>query len=132
MSSRARSLRPPIEPTALQLPSDSRYTPDEVFTWIESHELLTGTRVLMAADLVLNPPSEGLLREVDTNGLASGNTLLEAVVHGLCEVIERDVRSQLDFTAAFGGAETPFPPVVKIEPSSWRTKRCSRTGSGST
>ncbi|HEX8705104.1 MAG TPA: YcaO-like family protein [Myxococcaceae bacterium] len=108
----------PINPMALQLPADSGYTPDGVFTWIDSHELLTSTRVLMAADLVLNPPAEGILKEVDTNGLASGNTVLEAVVHGLCEVIERDVQSQLDFTAAFGGAETSLPPIVKVEPAS--------------
>ncbi|PTL78105.1 YcaO-like family protein [Vitiosangium sp. GDMCC 1.1324] len=115
--SREKSARP-IDPTTLQLPTDSCYAPDGVFTWIQSHELLSDARVLMAADLVLNPPSEGVLREVDTNGLASGNTLLEAVVHGLCEVIERDIQSQLDFTAAFGDAETPLPPLVTVEPTS--------------
>src|SRR5690606_34557475 len=28
-----------------------------------------------------------------TNGLCSGNTLREATVHGVCEVVERDTRS---------------------------------------
>lgn len=31
--------------------------------------------------------------DVSSNGLASGNTLAEAVVHGLCEVIERDAEA---------------------------------------
>ncbi|WP_274565090.1 YcaO-like family protein [Streptomyces spiramyceticus] len=35
------------------------------------------------------------LPSASTNGLASGNTRAEAIVHGLCEVIERDVLSGL-------------------------------------
>jgi ribosomal protein S12 methylthiotransferase accessory factor len=46
-----------------------------------------------------------VLRHVDTNGLAAGSTLLEAVVHGLCEVIERDALSILSFRAAFGDVD---------------------------
>jgi ribosomal protein S12 methylthiotransferase accessory factor len=41
---------------------------------------------------------------VDTNGLASGNTLLEATVHALCEVIERDLISQVEFATLFADA----------------------------
>ncbi|NMO20534.1 YcaO-like family protein [Pyxidicoccus fallax] len=119
--SRARSARP-IDPVTLHLPPDTRYTPDETFTWVESHDLVSGDRVLMAADLALNPPSEGLLRDVDTNGLASGNTLLEAIVHGLCEVIERDVQSQLDFTTSFGDTGTPLPPLANVNPASLPTE----------
>ena len=40
--------------------------------------------------------------EASSNGLASGNTLLEATVHGLCEVIERDCLSRLDSGAPPG------------------------------
>lgn len=35
------------------------------------------------------PPGSGCFA-ASTNGLAAGNTLLEAVSHGLCEVVERD------------------------------------------
>lgn len=35
------------------------------------------------------------LPSASTNGLASGNTRAEAIAHGLCEVIERDVLSDL-------------------------------------
>jgi ribosomal protein S12 methylthiotransferase accessory factor len=119
--SRARSPRP-IDPVTLHLPADTRYAPDAELTWVDSQDLVSGDRVLMAADLALTPPSEGVLRDVDTNGLASGNTLLEAVVHGLCEVIERDVQSQLDFATAFGDAGVPLPPLVAVHDTSLPTE----------
>ena len=62
---------------------------------------------MVAADQVLSPPNEKILLNVDTNGLASGNTLLEAVNHALCEVIERDAISQYEFLAAYGDDELP-------------------------
>ena len=35
------------------------------------------------------PPGSGCF-QANTNGLASGNHRLEAMCHGLCEVVERD------------------------------------------
>ena len=37
--------------------------------------------------------ASGATLAASSNGLASGNTLVEATVHGLCELIERDIRS---------------------------------------
>jgi ribosomal protein S12 methylthiotransferase accessory factor len=107
--------RPPVDPVTLDLPDDTAYSPEREITWIESFDLLAGSPVLLPADLALNPPSEGVLRDVDTNGLASGNTRLEAVVHGLCEVIERDVISQREFVAQFGDPGDPKPADRKID-----------------
>jgi ribosomal protein S12 methylthiotransferase accessory factor len=107
--------RPAIDPTELDLPADSTYAPDRTFTWIESFDLLAGRPVLLPADLALNPPSEGILSAVDTNGLASGNTRLEAVVHGLCEVVERDVLGQLEFLARFASPADPRPPSHQVD-----------------
>jgi ribosomal protein S12 methylthiotransferase accessory factor len=65
---------------------------------VEGEEISgTGTRALLPAELVFLPyrPSarhRGLFGTT-SNGLASGNSVLEATVHGLCEVIERDVCS---------------------------------------
>jgi YcaO-like protein with predicted kinase domain len=84
------------------LPTDSTYRPEGTFTWVYSHELVTDHPAWMVSDLVTSPPGEGILREVDTNGLAAGNTHLEAAVHGLCEVIERDAFSQQEFFIEFG------------------------------
>ena len=38
--------------------------------------------------------------EVATDGLASGNMLAEAVLHGLCELVERDAYAQLELMPA--------------------------------
>lgn len=107
--------RPPVDPLTLDLADDTAYAPEREITWIESFDLLAGAPVLLPADLALNPPSEGVLREVDTNGLASGNTRLEAVIHGLCEVIERDVMSQREFVAQFGDPGDPKPSAWDVD-----------------
>lgn len=107
---------PPVDPTGFDLPLDSAYAPDAPFTWVPGRDLLGGRDVLVPLDLVVNPPVEGVLRDVDTNGLASGNVHLEAVVHAICEVIERDAMSQAVFAAAFGDPDEQ-PPATVIDPA---------------
>jgi ribosomal protein S12 methylthiotransferase accessory factor len=92
----------PLNPRIFDLPDDTAYTDDQVFTWIMGHDLLKGCDVCAPADIAVTPPAEGVLRHVDTNGVAAGNVLLEAVVHAICELIERDVLSQYEFCQAFG------------------------------
>jgi ribosomal protein S12 methylthiotransferase accessory factor len=59
---------------------------------IEAEDLVNHRRCLVPADRVLFPYPSTFFTS-DTNGLASGNTVLEATVHGLCEVVERDIVS---------------------------------------
>jgi len=106
---------PPVDPRAFDLPSDTAYRPDARFTWVQGRDLLGGGDVLVPLDLVITPPAEGILRDVDTNGVASGNIHLEAVAHAICEVIERDAFSQVLFVAAFGDAEDQSRTVVQID-----------------
>jgi ribosomal protein S12 methylthiotransferase accessory factor len=49
-----------------------------------------------------------------TNGLASGNNLAEAVLHGLCEVIERDAQALWEFS----GGETQDATRIDLSTSS--------------
>lgn len=105
----------PVDPQTFHLPSDSAYAPERPFFWMRGYDLLADRSVLLPADLALSPPCEGILRDVDTNGLASGNTHLEAVIHALSEVIERDVQSQLEFTALFADPEDPRPPASLVD-----------------
>jgi ribosomal protein S12 methylthiotransferase accessory factor len=69
---------------------------DAPLACVEVEEMLSGRSVLAPAELVFLPY---VLRRgtgnfgSHSNGLASGNTLDEGTVHGLFEVIERDVRS---------------------------------------
>jgi YcaO-like protein with predicted kinase domain len=63
--------------------------------WIEGYDLLQEEPVWLPYEVVETnytyPLAEGSgCFQATTNGLASGNHLLEAVSHGLCEVVERD------------------------------------------
>jgi ribosomal protein S12 methylthiotransferase accessory factor len=63
-------------------------------TWIEGFDLLSGTPRWVPYEVVsLNyvlPDDHRPVFYCSSIGLASGNHLLEAVIHGLCEVVERD------------------------------------------
>lgn len=79
----------------LPMPADSRFHPDLRILWIEGEDLLGGGPVFLPYELVhtdytLPATTGGGCFVADTNGLASGNHLAEAILHGLCEVIERD------------------------------------------
>jgi len=66
--------------------------------WVEGQNLIGGTSIWLPFELVhahstvSGPPSTNCFA-TSTNGLASGNHILEAVSHALCEVIERDATS---------------------------------------
>ena len=63
--------------------------------WIEGEDLMGSGPVWVPYELVSAnytlplPPGSGCF-QANTNGLASGNHWLEALSHGLCEVVERD------------------------------------------
>lgn len=80
---------------AQQLGTD--YGNDFLIEWVTSIDLLTGKEILMPAAEVLFPyfPPEGVCRPVrpSTTGLASGNSRIEAIIHGLFEVVERSITS---------------------------------------
>jgi ribosomal protein S12 methylthiotransferase accessory factor len=68
---------------------------DARWSWIEGFELTAGVPVLVPLEACTldttftKPPTF----DISSNGLASGNVLVEAVVHGLCEVLERDAEA---------------------------------------
>ncbi len=68
------------------------FDPTAAIGWIEGYDLLGETPCWLPAELV----HSDYTREPDgffaagSNGLASGNHLVEAVIAGVCEVIERD------------------------------------------
>lgn len=103
-----------VDPRLFDLPHDTTYQPERTLLWVDSYDLSQCEPALLPLDLVVSPPCGGLLHDVDTNGLASGNTLLEAVVHALCELVERDSLAQLEFSARFGdpaAAEARMQPL---------------------
>ena len=66
--------------------------------WVEGRDLMSGGSVWVPFEIVhadgtgSAPPASGCFA-ASTNGLASGNHVLEATSHALCEVIERDATS---------------------------------------
>ncbi len=112
---RRPSGRTVLDPCSFTLPPDTAYRPDRPIGWTAGHDLSAGASVWVAADLAVNPPRDGVLVDIDTNGLASGNTHLEAVVHAICEVIERDTFSQLQFEAVFGDAGDDRMPLRAVD-----------------
>ncbi len=75
-----------------------------VLPWVEGCDLGTKESVLVPAHAVYHPLPAGYppLFRTSTNGLASGNTLEEAVFHALTEVIERDAWSLVETTRDAG------------------------------
>lgn len=75
--------------------SDRRFDPDASIPWVQGLELLSGASVLVPYECVHAAYTHPLPRGsgaffASTNGLASGNTRLEALIHALTELIERD------------------------------------------
>ena len=63
--------------------------------WIEGHDLLRQENIwvpyeMVSTDFTLPFPEGYGCFPPNSNGLASGNNLLEAISHGICEVVERD------------------------------------------
>ncbi|WP_086824496.1 YcaO-like family protein [Allokutzneria sp. NRRL B-24872] len=63
---------------------------------VMAEDIVDGTRIALPAELVFSPYKENPGQRIfgtSTNGLSSGNTVEEATLHGLAEVIERDVNA---------------------------------------
>jgi ribosomal protein S12 methylthiotransferase accessory factor len=70
------------------------FQPSYPVLWAEASELMTGGSIWVPFECVstnfVEPNRAGDTFIASSNGLASGNHRLEAIAHGLCEVIERD------------------------------------------
>ncbi len=78
----------------------SRFHPSLRLLWIEASELHTGQArwipyEMVHTDYTVPSPNGSGCFPCSTNGLASGNSLIEAQCHAICEVIERDATTLL-------------------------------------
>ncbi len=95
-----RSTTPIADPDQFPKTRSSRFHPALRLLWIEATNLLTGEPRWIPYEMVHtdytvpSPPGHGCF-PCSTNGLASGNHLLEAQCHAICEVIERDATTLL-------------------------------------
>ena len=93
-----------IEPKSLNLPQkfEKADLGDTKFEWNLAHDIITGNDYYFLSNAVFHPYNhdsdvESLFKS-NTNGLASGNVLEEAILHGIFEVIERDAWSIFEMT----------------------------------
>ncbi|MDD1766973.1 MAG: YcaO-like family protein, partial [Methanomassiliicoccales archaeon] len=86
-----------VDPRNLILPKRiEMHVMHQPVAWVEGVDLNEMEKVIVPASAVFHPYSSTRdlpLFRTNTNGLASGNSMEEAVLHGLCEVIERDAWS---------------------------------------
>ena len=84
-----------VEIDELPRDSDSRFHPNLRLLWCEGRDLLNEENVFVPYEMVHTnyttplPDGHGCFTAT-SNGLASGNATIEAISHGICEVMERD------------------------------------------
>ena len=86
---------PLVDVTRVNRTTDSRFAADPALLWMEGLDLMSGGTKWVPYELVhLDTTLTGVARSgifpCSSNGLASGNHVLEAVSHAVCELIERD------------------------------------------
>jgi YcaO-like protein with predicted kinase domain len=81
-------------PLLLPIRPDRDVREQSTTEWIDGIDIVSGRAMLVPRDCIdLDSRSERTSKRMfvgSSNGLASGNTVGEAILHGLCEVIERD------------------------------------------
>ncbi|WP_436786032.1 YcaO-like family protein [Yinghuangia sp. YIM S10712] len=111
-----------VDPVDLALPYDSVYTPDLPMTWVRCPDILTGRAVLVPLDLLrleCGPRDvcfsrRGARKVIATNGLGSGFSREEAVLHGLCEYVERHAQRLAEIALVNPGG-TGAPPFRFVD-----------------
>lgn len=93
-----------INPESLNLPKDFKKESLESLTleWSLSHDIISDRDYYVPTNAIYHPYLHDnrlqSLFKSNTNGLASGNILDEAILHGIFEVIERDAWSIFELT----------------------------------
>jgi YcaO-like protein with predicted kinase domain len=116
-----RSSHPLADIDLLPRTTDSQYHPDTPILWIEGRELFTGTprwvpyEMVHTAYTLPRPTGTGCFIAT-SNGLASGNHLLEAISHAICETVERDAATLHSVRAAEDTASRCVDPRTVDDP----------------
>ncbi|WP_298500063.1 YcaO-related McrA-glycine thioamidation protein [uncultured Methanobrevibacter sp.] len=93
-----------IDPKSLNLPKEfeKKDIGDLNLEWSLAHDIITDKDYYVPTNAIFHPynckDDVSKLFKSNTNGLASGNILEEAILHGMLEVIERDAWSIFELT----------------------------------
>lgn len=107
-----------VRPTQFVVRSDVPFRESIELDWIDATDYVSGEplkvpRELLDRDARVDNAYDRLFLS-SSNGLASGNTRDEAILHGLCEVIERD---QVAYWTVHEGLTRPRPGS-RVDPDS--------------
>ncbi len=96
--------------------------PSQRLYWIEGWRMSDRRSVWVPYDVVHTDytfalPASGFFF-MSSNGLASGNTVSEAIIHGLCELIERDAITLSKFRNSYENS------LARIDPGTIRDPSC--------
>ncbi len=114
-----------VDPLEIHVPMVRDYYENSRLDWVLGYDLMTRRPTFAPLNCVVFPyrPSSGMHQFLtSTNGLASGNTRVDAVCHALCEVIERDATAlamaRADVRPAVAGmlADMGFGGELSAEP----------------
>ncbi len=110
-----------MDPRDLNVAVDRDFDANVSIDWTGARDLVSGVDVLVPisiAGVLKQGAGSPCVQWITTNGLASGNTVDEAILHALCEVIERD---DLTFAEVLGhrmpfavDGETPHDVGVRV------------------
>ncbi|WP_317136542.1 YcaO-related McrA-glycine thioamidation protein [Methanochimaera problematica] len=93
-----------VDPADLILPRELEI--GEQLHWLPSRDILNDEDIYIPANAVFHPYDPlGMAQQLfrsDTNGLAAGNVIEEAILHGIFEVIERDALSDAENRRSLG------------------------------
>jgi ribosomal protein S12 methylthiotransferase accessory factor YcaO len=91
---------PTVDPEEIIVPRATQYRSEIPIEWVEGFDLLQRQLTYLPLNAVVcpyEPPARcPMLYFAGSNGLASGNTMEEALCHALCEVVERDATAISD------------------------------------
>jgi len=89
-----------LDPAEMILPMRTSNFVNEVIAWCPGYEMFRGEEIWVPACAVYHPyfpDGDFQLFRFHTNGIASGNTMEEAILHGTLELIERDAWSICEY-----------------------------------
>jgi YcaO-like protein with predicted kinase domain len=90
--------------------------PDETAAWVEGLDLLSGDGVTVPEDVVLIADLPGCRNWQTSDGLGTGSNVLEAAIHGICELIERDAIALWSFVGDQEVARREVPVASLASP----------------
>ena len=97
----------------------SRFDPDALTDWVWGLDVLKGRPLLVAADLVFGTRAPGRIYQANSNGAACHHSLVQAVLNGIFETVERDAL----MVAWLNRLSLPRVAIRDGDPDPWCVRR---------